>query len=121
MYLGYDVCSTIRFFAASPTLFFAQPLHKQVLPSWTKAFRAYYTFELMYYLLAAVSVLPHISLPHEWPPLTGSFRRNAWSIRNMWGKCWHQIARKECCEAGRIVKKICRFRTGSFRSRYSQI
>jgi hypothetical protein len=48
MYLGSDLCSTIRFFAADPSPFFTQPLTKQILLSWTKAFRAYYNFETMH-------------------------------------------------------------------------
>ena len=121
MYLGYDLCSTILIWMADPSPFFSQSFSKQVLFAWTKAFRAYYSFEFMYYICAALTVFLNFWTPCDWPPFTGSFRRDAWSIRNMWGKCWHQMARRECSEAGRIVKELFGFKTGTLMSKYSQV
>jgi hypothetical protein len=121
MYLGYDLLSTILVSTVTRTPFFSLSFPTQVVYSWTKAFRAYTCFEATYYLLASLAVSLHISKPQDWPPITGSFLHDAWSIRNMWGKCWHQCARRHCGEAGILVKKACGFRNGGFRSRYSQI
>ncbi|KAF8852861.1 hypothetical protein BDZ45DRAFT_807110 [Acephala macrosclerotiorum] len=121
MYLGYDITSNILliFIRAGP--FFTQPLVWQVFYAWTKAFRAYYSFELSYFALAIVSVVTGLSAPHQWPPLTGAFRKDAYTVRRMWGRCWHQCMRRPCSEVGRIAKKMLKLRDGSFLSRYSQI
>jgi hypothetical protein len=121
MYLGYNTCTTIALFLVSTSPFFAQPVTRQVAYAWTEAFRAYYFLELGYYLLAILSNFLRISQPHEWAALTGSFRKDAWSVSNMWGKCWHQMARRQCSEAGRIVKEVLRLRSGGIVSRYRRI
>lgn len=121
MYLGYDLTSNVLLHFSRPGSFFVQPLAWQVFYAWTKAFRAYYSFELSYFILALFSVALGLSMPTQWPPLTGSFRRDAYTVRRMWGRCWHQCMRRPCSEAGRIVKTIFGLRDGSFMSRYSQL
>lgn len=100
---------------------FALPVPKQVLIAWAAAFKLYYTISLLYQLGATSTVLIMIYDPLDWPPIFGKFKQDAWSIRKMWGSCWHQMMRRPCAEAGRITKVVCGFRTGSFASRYSQI
>ena len=96
------------------------PLYIQVLIGWAAAFKAYYGICLFYYIGAFLTVVINIYTPSEWPPAFGTFS-NAFTVRKMWGSCWHQWMRRPCGEAGRIVKELCGFRTGSFASRYSQV
>ncbi|KAJ5047056.1 uncharacterized protein L3040_002900 [Drepanopeziza brunnea f. sp. 'multigermtubi'] len=121
-YLGLDAVQLMLrdAYALEITPFFEMPMTKQVFISWAAAFKLYCTISLLY-SLGAVTVLVHIFDPVDWPPMFGSFHQDAWSIRRMWGKCWHQMMRRPCAEAGRITKEACGLRKGTFGSRYSQI
>lgn len=121
MYLGCDLTSSILNYTAVNEPFFDQPLLWQVFFAWTKALRSYYIIEASYCMVAVPAVLFRVSSPQMWPPMTGSFRKDACTVRKTWGTCWHQVMRRACSEAGRIVKAICGFRKGGFLSRYSQI
>jgi hypothetical protein len=121
MYLGNDITATILEQFCPDAPFFDQPLANQIFLAWTKAFGSYYSVELNYYAAAIPCVLLGYGTPSSWPPISGSFRREAYTVRKMWGTCWHQLMRRPCSEAGRIVTKICGFEKGSFSSRYSQI
>lgn len=121
LYLTTDVLSNILSYISIDEPFFDQPIWWQVSFAWLEAFRSYYGLEFAYCLASIIAVVLNISIPNEWPPISGYFRREGYTVRNMWGKCWHQIMRRPCSEAGRIVNQICGFRKGSFASRYSQI
>ncbi|PVH78696.1 hypothetical protein DL98DRAFT_237574 [Cadophora sp. DSE1049] len=121
MYLGTDITTTILMNIERDRLFFDQSIWWQVCFAWTAAFRSYYMIEVPYYIAAIPAVGFGISSPQDWPPITGSFRREAYTIRKMWGTCWHQLMRRPCSEGGRIVKQIFGLQKGSFASRYSQI
>ncbi|KUJ07503.1 uncharacterized protein LY89DRAFT_742739 [Mollisia scopiformis] len=121
MYLGYDLTSNILLHIVREGPFLAHPIAWQVFYAWTKAFRAYYSFESSYFALAIMSVATGICQPHQWPPLTGSFGRDAYTVRRMWGRCWHQCMRRPSGEAGRVVKETFRLKDGTYLSRYSQI
>lgn len=101
--------------------FFAQSILWQVFVSWMYAYRTYFQLEAMYNICAVISVLIGIYDLGDWPPVMGSFRRDAYTIRKMWGTCWHQLMRRQCGEAGRIVVNLFGFRKGSFMSKYSQV
>ncbi|KAH7403907.1 membrane bound O-acyl transferase family-domain-containing protein [Cadophora sp. MPI-SDFR-AT-0126] len=122
-YLGLDITQMIlRYtYAIEDGDFFAMHLLKQIFVAWTSAFKLFFTISLLYSLGSAFTILARVYDPVDWPPIFGHFTKDAWSVRKMWGSCWHQMMRRLCAEAGRITKSICGFRTGSFASRYSQI
>ncbi|KAL3421640.1 tat pathway signal sequence [Phlyctema vagabunda] len=101
--------------------FFDLALGKQVLIAWATAFGGYADIELTYTLFSLVCVGSHLGSPESFPPIMGAFRRDAWSVRQMWGVCWHQMMRRPCGEAGRQVKRLLGLKTGGFASRYTQI
>ncbi|KAH7304852.1 membrane bound O-acyl transferase family-domain-containing protein [Rhexocercosporidium sp. MPI-PUGE-AT-0058] len=121
MYLGMDIASSVLIQMGHGAPFFDQPVPWQVCFSWAKAFRSYYMIEIVYYIIAIPMVAFDISTPQEWPPITGSFRKDAYTVRKMWGTCWHQLMRRPCSEGGRIFKQLFGLKKGSFASRYSQI
>ncbi|KAG4427072.1 hypothetical protein IFR05_017445, partial [Cadophora sp. M221] len=121
MYIGVDVTSSILIYLGRGEPFLEQPVLWQVSVSWVKAFRSYYSIEITYYIIAVLAVVVGISTPQDWPPITGSFRKDGYTIRKMWGTCWHQLMRRPCSEGGRITKQLFGLKKGSFTSRYSQI
>ncbi|KAL2066913.1 hypothetical protein VTL71DRAFT_1337 [Oculimacula yallundae] len=121
MYLGVDVTSTLMMIIGVDAPFFDQPIWWQVSVSWIKVLRSYYAIELMYSVAAIVAVASGLFKPQEWPPITGSFRKYGFTIRKMWGTCWHQLMRRPCSEPARVFKEFFGLKKGSFLSRYSQI
>ncbi|KAK0104984.1 hypothetical protein ONS95_004646 [Cadophora gregata] len=122
-YLGFDVTQAIlqTYHATEKNLFFEMSLPKQIFIAWAAAFKLFYSIALLYAIGSGLAVVVGAYQPVDWPPIFGSFKKDAWSIRKMWGSCWHQLMRRPCAEGGKVVKSYCGFRTGSFTSRYSQI
>ncbi|KAF9557955.1 hypothetical protein CPC08DRAFT_28012 [Agrocybe pediades] len=46
-----------------------------------------------YRIMGILSVALGISKPRDWPDMFGSFA-DAWTLRRLWGKSWHQIFRR---------------------------
>ncbi|CAH0057495.1 unnamed protein product [Clonostachys solani] len=47
----------------------------------------------MYYFAAGLTVAIGLNKPESWPPIFGSLR-NAYTIRGLWGRTWHQVLRR---------------------------
>ncbi|KAH8592489.1 membrane bound O-acyl transferase family-domain-containing protein [Bisporella sp. PMI_857] len=120
-YLGLDITTYISAQLWPSSSFFDLPMYAQVFHAWVQVFKAYHGIEFAYSVGAVLTVTLGICKPKDWPPISGSFRRDGWSVRRMWGECWHQMVRRPCSEAGRLTVKLFGFRKGSFMSRYSQV
>lgn len=121
IYTGFDVAQNIVRIYTPPAGLFSVPAPQQVILAWANAFKFYYGIEFAYSIGALLSVTLGICKPNDWPPLCGYFRRDGWSVRKLWGNCWHQMMRRMCSSTGKFVKRICGFRTGGFMSRYSKV
>jgi hypothetical protein len=123
LYLILDIGSNILkyAFAGHDEPFFSFPLPLQLLIVWAAGFSGYIGIEWAYSMGALLTVAPGIYAPSDWSPISGNFKRDAWSIRKLWGSCWHQMLRRQGTEAGRIVKEMFGFKKGTFMSRYSQL
>ncbi|KAJ7034142.1 membrane bound O-acyl transferase family-domain-containing protein [Mycena alexandri] len=72
-------------------------------------------------LSAAYSVGTGASGPEDWPPFMGSFAL-AWSVRNFWGRTWHQSMRRFLSAHGKFVAhKMLRLQPGTKASAYAQL
>ncbi|KAJ7167814.1 membrane bound O-acyl transferase family-domain-containing protein [Mycena filopes] len=72
-------------------------------------------------LNAAYSVGTGASGPEDWPPFMGSLAL-AWSVRNFWGRVWHQSMRRFLSAHGRFVAhKVLRLQPGTKASAYTQL
>ena len=76
---------------------------------------------MSYNSLAFISVVLHYGGPSDWPPLFGVFWRDAYTVGNVWGKCWHQWLRRNCSTAGKLVSRFLGFKERSFVSGWTQI
>lgn len=61
--------------------------------SWLYILVAYAPMSLLYASLSIASVGLGFSKPHHWPHLFGT-PRDAYTLRNCWGRVWHQMLRK---------------------------
>ncbi|KAJ7265401.1 membrane bound O-acyl transferase family-domain-containing protein [Mycena haematopus] len=72
-------------------------------------------------LSAAFSVGTGASGPEDWPPFMGSITL-AWSVRNFWGRVWHQTMRRFLSVHGKFVAhRIIGLKPGSTASAYTQL
>ncbi|KAJ3912581.1 membrane bound O-acyl transferase family-domain-containing protein [Lentinula edodes] len=58
-----------------------------------------------YFTVALVCVSLGVSDPQNWPEAFGSWKQ-AYSVRNFWGKTWHQFIRRFCVSPGRKLAEM---------------
>jgi len=80
-YIGLDISQHALQLIRPDTPFFSLALPNQILISWTTAFHSYLGIEFAYYVTALLSVSIGFYKPNDWPPITGSFRCNAYTVR----------------------------------------
>ncbi|KAJ7195831.1 membrane bound O-acyl transferase family-domain-containing protein, partial [Mycena pura] len=72
-------------------------------------------------LNAAFSVGTGASDPEDWPPYMGSASLT-WSVRNFWGRVWHQTMRRFLSAHGKFVAhRVLHLKPGSTGSAYTQL
>ncbi|KAJ3715558.1 membrane bound O-acyl transferase family-domain-containing protein [Lentinula guzmanii] len=64
----------------------------------------YGSIRFYYYLGAFFAVLTGYSSQEDWPSVFGSWA-DACSVRNIWGKTWHQMFRRQYSSIGKAVAK----------------
>ncbi|EXJ68268.1 uncharacterized protein A1O5_08883 [Cladophialophora psammophila CBS 110553] len=100
---------------------FTVPLWQQILLGWSSAFHSGFTMVFGYYLAAAVAVGTGLYTPQSWPPFFGSFIKKGYSLRNIWGSCWHQLLRRMFESANSALLRLLRVKKGTLVSRYVQL
>ncbi|KAJ4473029.1 membrane bound O-acyl transferase family-domain-containing protein [Lentinula aciculospora] len=73
-----------------------------------------------YYSGAFLAVLTHYSSQEDWPDLFGNWF-DAFSVRNVWGKTWHQMLRRHCTSIGKSIARFLCAPRGSISSLIIQI
>ncbi|KAI9812512.1 MAG: hypothetical protein M1832_000406 [Thelocarpon impressellum] len=100
----------------------AEPLSVQMLLVWTLAFQAYWMINLCYNAVSIVAVTLHLSKPSDYPPIFGVWRRDCYTVRRFWGRCWHQLMRSIAQGLGvSLSRDLLGFRSGTLLSRYTQL
>ncbi|KIW18353.1 hypothetical protein PV08_02641 [Exophiala spinifera] len=101
--------------------FFSIPLGRQVLLSWSVAVYSGCSMAIGYNLVSAVMVGSGLSSPQSWPFLFGSFAQKGYTLRNIWGSCWHQLHRRWFESANSLLLRMLKLTKGSLSSRYLQL
>ncbi|KAG6918897.1 hypothetical protein DXG01_010552, partial [Tephrocybe rancida] len=73
-----------------------------------------------YDLASTLSVLLGLSKPADWPEPFGSWKE-AYTVRNFWGRTWHQMLRQFLSSFGTATTKFFGFRKGTNLSSYTQL
>ena len=60
---------------------------------WIHPFTAFVSMSILHAMVSILSVAVGLSEPRDWPHLFGSPRK-AYTVRNCWGRVWHQMLRK---------------------------
>ncbi|KAG5714972.1 hypothetical protein E4T56_gene5371 [Termitomyces sp. T112] len=75
---------------------------------------------MQYYQISAFSVALGFSTPADWPDPFGDWSA-AYTVRNLWGRTWHQMMRRYLSEIGKTVTQFVGFKKGSLFSSYTQL
>lgn len=119
-FLGHYLSRQAVLQSRSEVEYFAIPLLTQVKLAWMMAFRSGFEMSLGYYLVAGISVALGISDPQAWPPMFGSFLKG-YTVRNIWGQCWHQNLRRLFETYGTLLCTQLGVPPGSTRSAYLKL
>ncbi|KAJ3785259.1 membrane bound O-acyl transferase family-domain-containing protein [Lentinula aff. detonsa] len=80
----------------------------------------YAGMSMQYCLFAAASVGFGFSNPEDWPDTYGTWK-HAYTVRNFWGKFWHQMIRRYVTSIGKFVCRKLGFQPGTWYSSYTQL
>ncbi|KAG7448101.1 uncharacterized protein BT62DRAFT_753427 [Guyanagaster necrorhizus] len=76
--------------------------------------------QLQYHLISVISVALGFSMPSDWPAPYGRWS-DAYTVRDFWGRTWHQMLRRYASSIGKFVSQAAGFKRGSFGSSYMQL
>jgi len=86
MYFRLDIVQNILkhcYGYFSPIHYFQFPLTMQIFLAWSHAFKLHHTISLLYFVGSWIFVALNIYNPQDWPPIFGTFIRDAYTIRKM--------------------------------------
>jgi len=83
--------------------------------AWLYVSLAYCTLSLLYMAYSIVSVAIGMTEPWDWPHLFGS-PLDGYTVRNAWGRVWHQLLRKLVTGHADFIAKQLRLQKGTFRT-----
>ncbi|KAF8065364.1 membrane bound O-acyl transferase family-domain-containing protein [Lyophyllum atratum] len=75
---------------------------------------------LQYYLFSIISVALGLSTPADWPDPYGKWR-DAYTVRNFWGRTWHQMMRRYLSSTRKVVVQAAGFKKGTWMSSNTQL
>ncbi|KAF5328775.1 hypothetical protein D9619_011605 [Psilocybe cf. subviscida] len=86
---------------------------------WLQIFGVSAVMSMVYTTASLVAVTLGINRPQAWPPYFGSLK-DAYTVRNVWGRVWHQMLRKFVTAHGSAAADILGLPKSTFRT-YFQI
>ncbi|THH16561.1 hypothetical protein EW146_g4108 [Bondarzewia mesenterica] len=82
--------------------------------------RLYGLLALQFSIPAVIVVALGIHKPADWPDAFGSWK-DCYTVRNFWGKTWHQTLRRFTTPIGRFFVRLFGFKKGTTGSSYTQL
>jgi hypothetical protein len=61
---------------------------------WNHILNTYALLSIIYSSASVMTVALGLYQPGDWPHIFGYFSRDGYTVRNIWGKVWHQMLRK---------------------------
>jgi len=96
------------------------PIYRQILWTWIPGLESYYSLNMQFPLFAALTVGLGWCGPGDWPPIMGRLR-DVETVRDFWGRFWHQGLRRTLGISFQVLTKFVRIEKGSLVSRYGQL
>ncbi|KAF9459747.1 membrane bound O-acyl transferase family-domain-containing protein [Collybia nuda] len=98
----------------------SQPWHWRFWALLLFGIRSVACINVPHIVLSIVSVGGCMTEPKGWPPLFGNFN-DAYTVRQFWGRTWHQSLRRVVSSPGKHLARRLRFSPGSQKSCYTQL
>ncbi|TBU24283.1 membrane bound O-acyl transferase family-domain-containing protein [Dichomitus squalens] len=83
-------------------------------------FMTYSVLKLYYVFSSIVAVALYASRPEDWPDAFGSWK-DAYTVRRLWGRTWHQFFRRYFQQFGSVAVDTLRIPRGTFLSSQVQV
>ncbi|KAI0313951.1 membrane bound O-acyl transferase family-domain-containing protein [Amylostereum chailletii] len=93
-------------------------LHSSIITAWVIA--TYTMTNVQYFVLAVLCVALHLSHPEDWPDAYGR-AVDAFTLRNFWGKVWHQNLRRVVVPIGKRIAQSFGLKQGTLLSSHIQL
>ncbi|KAE9371052.1 hypothetical protein N431DRAFT_425742 [Stipitochalara longipes BDJ] len=123
-YLLFDLCwspiSITPYATSSPPDIFSDSLFRQTFLALMTGIGNYCTLNMQYSLGSALIVAIGLYTPQDWPPLMGRLREVS-TVRDFWGKFWHQNLRRKLTLPFNLLTKYIPIPRGTLVSRYTQL
>ncbi|KAH8596157.1 membrane bound O-acyl transferase family-domain-containing protein [Bisporella sp. PMI_857] len=117
--IWYNLQSSV-YCSPNPPSLFSDTITRQVFFAWVGGLESYLSINMQYPIFAALTVAPGIYRSEDWPPLMGHLI-DVVTVRDVWGKFWHQCLRKALNIPYEIMTKVVPIQKGTILSRYSQL
>lgn len=81
--------------SGSPPNLFTDTWPRQIVLTWLPAIGSCYVLKMQYSVFSAFAVATGLSDAEDWPPIMGKLG-DVLTVRDLWGKFWHQLIRRVC-------------------------
>ncbi|KAK0113662.1 hypothetical protein ONS96_014518 [Cadophora gregata f. sp. sojae] len=123
-YLLFDVSqyplSVSAYTSADPPDLFTERLPRQLFFTWLPAVGSCQALLMQYSFFSALTVAAGLYIPEDWPPVMGVLS-DVCTIRDLWGKFWHQLIRRKLNIPFRALRSFVPIRKGTLASKYLQL
>ncbi|KAI0675985.1 membrane bound O-acyl transferase family-domain-containing protein [Trametes maxima] len=83
-------------------------------------YMVYITLKITYSAVSIAAVVTRVGEPADWPEPFGDWT-DAYTVRRLWGRCWHQNLRRHFSHWGKFAVRTLRIPRGTFLSSQVQI
>lgn len=105
----------------NPLGYYSEPIWRQLLINACNVIMVWSLLTLQASVIYAITVGVGLYKPEDCPPAWGAWR-NSYTVRNLWGKTWHQFLRRTASMLGEFVARdVLRLRKGTWLSRYTKL
>lgn len=91
-FIWYNIQGS-RYASPSPPPLASETIPRQILWTWIPGLESYYSLNMQFPLFAALTVGVGLCSQEDWKPIMGNLR-DVNSVRDFWGRFWHQGLRR---------------------------
>jgi hypothetical protein len=92
-FIWYNIQGSIYATPSPPPSLTSDTVQRQIFWTWIPGLESYYSLNMQFCLFSALTVGLRLYEPDDWPPIMGRLREVG-SVRDFWGKFWHQGLRR---------------------------
>ncbi|KAH9209069.1 membrane bound O-acyl transferase family-domain-containing protein [Leptodontidium sp. 2 PMI_412] len=106
--------------AADDVVFLSLPMLQRHLTACILLVYTWLELDSTYQVASIMAVSLGLTPPDQWPPLFGR-PADMYSVRNFWGRCWHQVFRDVFSRSSDLVVDILGIKKGALATKYIRL